>query len=243
MRLLIVSDIHSNLEALQSVITDAQASQGFDRIWHLGDVVGYGPDPEACIDLLREYDHAGVAGNHDWAVLGKIDVNTFNTHAAAVARWTTVRLKDDHADYLKGLPLGFQTDDFTAVHASPRDPTREYVISKNVAAANLDHFHTQRCLVGHSHVPFLCKFEEREPEFFALPTGTPVPLGAGRYIINPGSVGQPRDGLATASYCIYDSEADTITHRRVGYDIAATQQKMRQSGLSSYLIDRLTEGR
>jgi diadenosine tetraphosphatase ApaH/serine/threonine PP2A family protein phosphatase len=92
-------------------------------------------------------------------------------------------------------------------------------------------------------VPFLCKLEGHEPEFFALPTDTPVPLGAERYIINPGSVGQPRDGLATASYCIYDSEADTITHRRVDYDIAATQQKMRQSGMSSYLIDRLAEGR
>jgi predicted phosphodiesterase len=243
MRFLIVSDIHSNLEALQSVIKDARNSQGFDQIWHLGDVVGYGPDPEACIDLLREYDHVGVAGNHDWAVLGKIDVETFNTHAATAARWTMGRLKDDHVDYLNGLPLRFQADDFTAVHASPRDPTREYVISKAVAAANFDYFHTERCLVGHSHVPFLCKFEGLEPEFFALPTDTPVPLGAERYIINPGSVGQPRDGLATASYCIYDSEADAITHRRVGYDIAATQQKMRQSGMSSYLIDRLAEGR
>ena len=243
MRFLIVSDIHSNLEALQSVIKDARNSQGFDQIWHLGDVVGYGPDPEACIDLLREYDHVGVAGNHDWAVLGKIDVETFNTHAATAARWTMGRLKDDHVDYLNGLPLQFQADDFTAVHASPRDPTREYVISKAVAAANFDYFHTERCLVGHSHVPFLCKFEGLEPEFFALPTDTPVPLGAERYIINPGSVGQPRDGLATASYCIYDSEADAITHRRVGYDIAATQQKMRQSGMSSYLIDRLAEGR
>ncbi len=243
MRFLIVSDIHSNLEAFHSVITDAQNSQGFDRIWHLGDVVGYGPNPEACIDLLREYDHIGVAGNHDWAVLGKIDVETFNTHAAAAARWTMGRLKDDHSEYLRGLPLQFQADDFTAVHASPRDPTREYVISKSAAAANLDYFHTERCLVGHSHIPFLCKFEEREPEFFALPTGTPVPLGSDKYIINPGSVGQPRDGLATASYCIYDSETEAITHRRVGYDIAATQQKMRLSGMSSYLIDRLAEGR
>ena len=243
MRFLIVSDIHSNLEALQSVITDAHTTQGFDQIWHLGDVVGYGPDPQKCIDLLREYKHMGVGGNHDLAVLGKIDVNTFNTHAAAAARWTTGRLKDDHAEYLNGLPLRFQSGGFTAVHASPRDPTREYVISKAVAAANFQHFDTERCLVGHSHVPFLCKFEGPEPEFFALPTGTPVTLGSEKYIINPGSVGQPRDGLATASYCIYDSEEDAITHRRVGYDSAATQQKMRQSGMSSYLIDRLAEGR
>ena len=209
----------------------------------MGDVVGYGPDPQKCIDLLKEQDHVGVAGNHDLAVLGKIDVETFNTHAAAAARWTTGRLKDDHADYLNELTLRFEAVGFTAVHASPRDPTREYVISKSVAAANFHYFHTQRCLVGHSHVPFLCKFEGAEPDFFALPTGTPVTLGTDRYIINPGSVGQPRDGLATASYCIYDSETDAITHRRVGYDIAATQQKMRRSGMSSYLIDRLSEGR
>ncbi len=243
MRFLIISDIHSNLEALRSVIKDAQTAQGFDQIWHLGDVVGYGPEPGECIDLLREYNHVGVAGNHDLAVLGKIDIETFNTHAAAAARWTTGRLSKDHKDYLSGLPLRFQANDFTAVHASPRDPTREYIISKSIAAANFHHFHTDRCLVGHSHVPFLCKLEGHEPEFFALPTGTPVRLGADRYIINPGSVGQPRDDLPTASYCIYDSEADTITHCRIQYDVAATQQKMREYGLSAYLIDRLAEGR
>ncbi len=242
MRSLIISDIHSNLEALQSVLDLAGQSGGFDEIWHLGDVVGYGPDPAACIELLREYDHRGVAGNHDLAVLGRIGLDYFNTHAAAAARWTRENLAQSHLDYLDGLPLRIETYDFTAVHASPRSPVEEYVLSVPSAAQNFRHFDTARCLVGHSHFPFLCRQQGESAEFFEFPVGLAVNLEQGRYIINPGSVGQPRDGIPTASFAIYDSDLDSITHLRAEYDIAATQKKIRNAGLPGYLAARLSEG-
>ena len=243
MRVLIVSDIHANLEAFQSVIDHAGTNGGFDQIWELGDLVGYGPDPEACIDLLREHAHVGVAGNHDLAAVGKLGLEQFNMYAAAAARWTAAYLSDEHADFLRGLPLREEIGDFTAVHGSPRDPVWEYVVSSAIATANFAHFNTRRCLVGHSHVPFVCRLDDGEAVLYEFPLDLPVPLGNDRYIINPGSVGQPRDGLPTASYILHDSDADTITHHRAEYEIPATQRKMREHGLPSYLIDRLAVGR
>ena len=168
MRSLIISDIHSNLEALQSVIDRASQVSGFDEIWHLGDVVGYGPDPAACIELLLEYDLRGVAGNHDLAVLGRIGLDYFNTHAAAAARWTREHLDESHLQYLDGLPLRMETHGFTAVHASPRSPVEEYVLSVPSAAQNFRHFDTARCLVGHSHFPFICQQQGDSAEFFTF---------------------------------------------------------------------------
>ena len=243
MRVLIVSDIHSNLEAFQSVIADADSNGGFHQICQLGDLVGYGPDPEGCIDLLRKYDHIGVAGNHDLAAVGKLGLEQFNPYAAAAARWTATQLTDDHITYLRGLPVRLETDAFTAVHGSPRDPVWEYVVSTATATANFGHFTTRICLVGHSHLPFLCKLDDGDAKFFEFPLNMPIALGNDRHIINPGSVGQPRDGLPTASYLVYDTDPGTVTHRRVAYDIPATQRKMRERGLPTYLIDRLAEGR
>ena len=243
MRVLIISDIHANLEAFQSVIDHAGTNGGFDQIWELGDLVGYGPDPEACIDLLREHAHVGVAGNHDLAAVGKLGLEQFNMYAAAAARWTAAHLSDEHADFLRGLPLREEIGDFTAVHGSPRDPVWEYVVSSATATANFGHFNTLRCLVGHSHVPFVCRLDDGVAVLYEFPLDVPVPLGNDRYIINPGSVGQPRDGLPTASYILHDSDADTITHHRASYDIPATQRKMREIGLPDFLIDRLSVGR
>ena len=243
MRALIVSDIHSNLEAFQSVIDHANGNGGFHQIWQLGDLVGYGPDPGGCIDLLREYDHIGVAGNHDMAAVGRLGLELFNPYAAAAVRWTRTGLSDEQIDYLGKLPLRVETNDFTAVHGSPRDPVWEYVVSTYTATANLGHFSTRRCLVGHSHLPFICKFMDTGAEFLDFPLNATIALGSERCIINPGSVGQPRDGVPTASYAVYDSDAGTITHRRTAYDIPATQQKMREHGLPGYLIDRLAVGR
>lgn len=243
MRALIVSDVHSNLEALRSVIGHAQSMGGFDQIWQLGDLVGYGPEPAACIDLMREYDHIGVAGNHDLAVVGKLGLEGFNMYAAAAARWTMTQLTDEHADYLSKLPLRLELHDFTVVHGSPRDPVWEYVLNAAVAAANFSHFRTKRCLLGHSHMPFVCKPKGSTALFFDFPVDLPVQLRNDRLIINPGSVGQPRDGLPTASYVMYDFEESTITHHRAGYDIGATQQRMTEHNLPAYLIDRLARGR
>ena len=205
--------------------------------------MGYGPDPGGCVDLLREYDHIGVAGNHDLAAVGRLGLEWFNTYAAAAARWTRTRLSEDQTGYLRELPLRVEADDFTAVHGSPRDPVWEYVVSRDVATANFGHFGTRCCLVGHSHLPFLCRLRDNGAEFLDFPTDVAIALGDERCIVNPGSVGQPRDGAPSASYAVYDSDAGTITHRRAAYDIPATQRKMRERGLPGYLIDRLAVGR
>ena len=241
-RILIVSDIHSNLEAFQSVVDHASSRGGFLQIWQLGDLVGYGPDPAGCIDLLREYDHIGVAGNHDLAAVGRLGLERFNAYAAAAVRWTTSQLSDDQVDYLRKLPLRMEAHDFMAVHGSPRDPIWEYLLSKATAMVNFGYFSTKRCLVGHSHVQFLCKLNDGQVEFFEFPLDLPIALGEDRCIINPGSVGQPRDGVPTASYSLYDSDDDTITYHRVLYDFKLTQQKMSDHGLPRYLIHRLAKG-
>ena len=145
MRALIVSDIHSNLEALGSVLRDAESGGGFDSIWSLGDLVGYGPDPEACIDLMRGHGGLRVAGNHDLAVSGRMGLEWFNTYAAAAARWTADRLEEEHVEYLSGLSLRVETDGFTAVHGSPRDPVWEYVVTAESARVTLEGFDTPRC--------------------------------------------------------------------------------------------------
>ncbi len=243
LRALIVSDVHSNLQAFQSVIAHANDMKEFDQIWLLGDLVGYGPDPAACIDLLREYDHVGVAGNHDLAAVGKIGLEKFNMYAAAAARWTMTQLTSEHIDFLGELPLRLEFHDFTLVHGSPRDPVWEYVITAAAATASFSHFNTKRCLVGHSHVPFLCAPEGESALFFDFPVDLPVRMRDARLIINPGSVGQPRDGLPTASYAIFDSEEQTVTHYRTEYDIAATQRRMTEQKLPQYLINRLARGR
>ena len=242
MKALILSDIHSNLEALESIIDDANGEGGFDELWALGDLVGYGPDPAACIDLLRQHDARCVAGNHDLAVSGRLGLEMFNEYAAAAARWTVGQLGKTDVEYLQGLPLRLEMHGFTAVHGSPRDPVWEYVVNSVAALAAFEDIGTPSCLVGHSHVPFICRLEGGAPAFRLATTG-PVQLGDGRAIINPGSVGQPRDGDPRASYAVYDSDAGTITHYRVEYDIVATQRKMRERGLPAYLAERLTYGR
>ena len=139
------------------MIDHASSDGGFLQIWQLGDLVGYGPDPAGCLALLREYDHIGVAGNHDLAVVGRLGLEQFNTYAAAAARWTTTQLSDDQIDYLHKLPLKLEINDFMAVHGSPRDPVWEYLVSTATATVNFGYFSMRRCLVGHSHLPFLCK--------------------------------------------------------------------------------------
>ena len=243
MRALIVSDVHSNLEAFESVIAGAEANGGFDQVWSLGDLVGYGPDPGACIELLRQYDHVGVAGNHDLASIGKLSVEAFNPHAAEANRWTGDQLTEDQVAYLGGLSLRVEVEEFTVVHGSPRDPVWEYVVSIEAAVASFLHFDTHQCLVGHSHIPFICRPAEKGAEFLAFPLDTPIKLGTDRLIINPGGLGQPRDGDPRASYAVYDSEPGTVIHYRAEYDIPKTQEKMVKHGLPKFLSERLSVGR
>ena len=244
MRALIVSDIHSNLEAFTAVISDASRRSSFEEIWSLGDLVGYGPDPAAVIDLLREYPHKAISGNHDLASVGKLSLEAFNPYAAAANTWTAGVLDAARRQYLADQPLTLEIDEFTLAHGSPRDPIWEYVVSARAAMANFNHFDTYWCLVGHSHVPFICRSDsQRGAVFMNPPLGGGYDLGEERLIINPGSVGQPRDGDPTASYAVYDSEEKSISHHRVIYDISTTQDKMRSHGLPDFLVDRLAQGR
>ena len=242
MRALILSDIHANLEALEAVIEDAQGQGGFDTIWSLGDLVGYGPDPEACIDLIREFDLVSVAGNHDHAAIGLIDASDFNDAAKVAADWTANQLNSERREFLAAMPFVSVQGPFTLVHGSLRDPIVEYLLDRNSAVGTLDLMETTYCLVGHSHIPFVCFEVEGEPEFNDFPEGEPVPLNDNRKIINPGGVGQPRDRDSRPSYAIYDSGESNIERRRVTYDIAKTQKKMRFADLPSRLIDRLDHG-
>lgn len=239
MRALIVGDIHSNLEAFRAVLDDAVRRGGFDRVWCLGDVVGYGPDPVACVALLRRHEHLCVAGNHDRAAIGWLDTRDFNPHAAAACRWTSSRLRPEDVAYLSRLPETVSEGDVTLVHGSLRRPIGEYLLSEEAARATFELLDTPYCFVGHSHVPRLYR-ETGEGE--SLREGEPLALGVERLIVNPGAVGQPRDGDPRAAYVIYDDASRTLSFRRVAYDVAATQEKMRRAGLPSRLVERLSVG-
>lgn len=243
MRYAIVADIHSNLTAFNAVLDDIQRRGGVDELWCLGDVVGYGPDPHRCLELLRQQKHICVAGNHDWAAIGRIDTAYFNPAAAEACHWTARQLTAEDRQYLESLPLVLEQGDFTLAHGSPREPIWEYILSDVSAWENLACFKTPFCLVGHSHVPFVFEHGERHDQFRALDDNAVLMLGENRLIINPGSVGQPRDGDPRASYAIYDSEAESVVHHRVGYDISAAQSRMGEYGLPESLVRRLSFGR
>ena len=242
MRALVLSDIHSNLEALEAVIDDALDRGGFDVVWCLGDSVGYGPDPNATLARLREFELVAVAGNHDFAAVGRVDPDEFNGAARSAILWTADRLTADETDFLAGLPTVIVEQGFTLVHGTLRDPVVEYLLDRESAIATLVRLTTPYCLVGHSHYSFVCRENGGAPVFTEFPERQPLPLGEERWIINPGSVGQPRDRDPRPSYAVLDSDAMTIEHRRVHYDMAATQRKMRAAGLPPYLIQRLETG-
>lgn len=243
MRYAIIADIHANLAAFTAVLDDIKRRGGVEEVWCLGDVVGYGPDPHQCIELLCQYNHICVAGNHDWAAIGKLDTSDFNPDAATACHWTAQQLTPEDIDYLESLPLVIQRDDFTLAHGSPREPIWEYLLSANSARENFAYFQSQFCLVGHSHMPLVFEYSESGAcllnEFSAESVLT---LGKERLIINPGGVGQPRDGDPRASYAIYDSKARSIAHYRIPYDVGATQARMMECGLPIQLVKRLSYG-
>jgi predicted phosphodiesterase len=240
MPILIISDIHANLAAFEAVLADANGQ--WDTIWCLGDIIGYGPNPNECVDLLRKYDHISLSGNHDWAVLGKLDINSFNDEAQAAVRWTRSVLRDDVHTYMESLPTSLLRKPFTLVHASPRQPVWEYILDAYTAAVNFSYFDTPFCLVGHTHVPGAFEQENkriviRHPQYNIAQT-----LPETRCIINPGSVGQPRDSDPRAAYALLDLEALTWEYRRVAYPIEETQEQMRDIDMPEKLITRLTHG-
>ena len=237
-----MSDIHSNLEAFRAVLEDATDKGGFDEIWCLGDTVGYGPDPGSCIELLRQYNWVGVVGNHDLAAVGELDPDDFNPSARAAVIWTSSQLTPEHVRFLSSLPHVVKRGDFTLVHGTLRSPVFEYFLSKEEAVSTFQLLKTPYCLVGHSHIPFICREEDSGCSFEPFPEGRSVPVDNGRLIVNPGGVGQPRDGDSRPSYALYASDEGTLERRRVVYDIGATQEKMRRAGLPDRLIERLDHG-
>lgn len=242
MRYAFLADVHANAAALTAVLRDIERYGGVAEIMCLGDTVGYGPDPHECIELLRSSQVVAVSGNHDLAVLDKLDLGYFSPDAARAARWTTARLSASDRDYLGGLPAMLVRGEFTLVHGSPRQPAWEYLISLGSARHNFAYFNTPCCLVGHSHLPLIFKQQGVEAVSVQFATSVGLVLGNGRYIINPGSVGQPRDGDPRASYAVYDSDDRVLRLRRVPYDIAAVQERFLRAGLPLRLASRLGQG-
>ncbi len=247
MRIAIVSDVHANLAALEAVLRHAEERRALDQVWSLGDMVGYGPQPREVLARLRELDVRGVVGNHDLAAIGQLPLDDFNPDAATAARWTARQLQPSDQRFVQSLPQVRREGDFTLVHGTLRWPVWEYLYSYESARAHLQRQETPFGLVGHTHVPMLVVEDSRFPrgcELYYLQDGTTVELDREqRLVINPGGVGQPRDGDPRASYAIYDTDAATVTLHRVEYDIAATQRLMREAGLPLWLIERLSVGR
>ena len=243
MRIALLSDIHANLTALDAVLADAEA-QGVDGgAWVAGDIVGYGPDPNECIARLQESSAMAVAGNHDLAVIGRMATDEFNPYARSAAEWTGGVLTDESRAFLEGLELKQERAPFTIVHGSPRDPVWEYLLTIEAARENLKHYDTTGCVIGHSHIQFLIHITDELPEPKPTPLDEPLPVGPDRFYVNPGSVGQPRDGDSRAAYAVLDWEDGTVEFKRVEYDIASTQQRMAEAKLPSRLIERLSWGR
>ena len=246
MRALILADIHANLEALTAVMEDARVRGGFDAIWCLGDTVGYGPDPNACLEMIWGYSLTVVAGNHDFAAVGKRTTDDFNYAAKASAEWTRSQLSKEAVRFVEDLPLSVIVEPFTLVHGTLRDPLSEYLLDQETASATLAMLETKYCLVGHSHMPFICSEisgDDRGPEFLDFTEDQPFPLPECRSIFNSGGVGQPRDRDPRSSYALYDSQEGLIWRHRVAYEIGVTQEKMRLAKLPEYLIERLNHGR
>jgi predicted phosphodiesterase len=243
MRYAIMADIHANLAAFKAVLKDITEKGDIDETWCLGDIVGYGPEPTECIRLIQESNIVSVSGNHDLGVTGQVELDFFNPAAAQACRWTMEKLNPVDIRYLADLPKTLKKGQFTLAHGSPREPSTEYIMSAAIAERNFEHFDTQYCLVGHTHIPEAYKQEGTAAAPIALVPEIGLVMIEHRIIINPGAVGQPRDGDPRASYGIYDSEGQIFRLYRIPYDIRATQDKMVALGLPIQLVVRLEEGK
>jgi diadenosine tetraphosphatase ApaH/serine/threonine PP2A family protein phosphatase len=241
MRYAIISDIHGNLEALESVLAEIDR-QKVDSLLCLGDIVGYGPNPNECVEIIKQRADVTLAGNHDYAPLGKLDLSYFNPWARSAIEWTASKLNQASIDFLLNLPLKEAVDGFTIVHATPNNPSAwNYIITIGDAVKNFDEFDGQICFIGHSHVPMIVAVT-RSGDYRVI-RDNPVRLETEmRYIINVGSVGQPRDFIPKAAFAIYEANSRDYELFRVEYDIAETQSKIFQSGLPPFLAERLELG-
>jgi predicted phosphodiesterase len=244
LRVAVIADIHANLAALEACLEVVEEA-GTDEIWCLGDIVGYGPDPDACTALVRDRCSLCLAGNHDLAVLGELDIESFSETAAAAVRWTQAAIDEQTLEFLGGLEPAGKRSGIDLCHASPRDPVWEYVLSREQAAACLDVQNERICLIGHSHVAlFFTRIDGERGNVRGAQAadGAFIDLAAGRWLLNPGSVGQPRDGDPRAAWLILDTEEETVLFQRSSYDIQRTADAIATATLPRPLADRLFIG-
>lgn len=236
----IVSDIHGNLEALEAVLADIERLKPAS-IQCLGDFVGYGASPNECIARLRPLIEHAVAGNHDLAACGRLQLSYFNASAAAAAQWTDRSLTPEHRRYLLELPMSVEWRNTLLVHASPTEPEEwHYIISPERAAAEMDSFREAVCFIGHSHFPGTF---DRNGDDIRYTRAEEIPLEDGhQYLVTVASVGQPRDGDPRAGYMIYDEAARVLRHVRLEYDVQGAMQRILDAGLPRFLAERLQWG-
>ena len=244
MKIGIISDIHSNSEALNSVLKNIKE---VDEFICLGDIVGYGADPDYCIEKIKDLNCKCVGGNHDVAVTGKLDINYFNYAARAAILWTSLQLKKENLNFLSNLKKKIELEDNVfAVHGSPQDPLLEYILDKDTASLIFRKYDFKIYFVGHSHLAGCFSFNESgsQIDYINFSNGGRIEINKNkRYIINCGSVGQPRDGNPRASYGIYDLKHKVVNIYRVSYPANLTQDKIINAGLPGSLADRLSYGR
>jgi diadenosine tetraphosphatase ApaH/serine/threonine PP2A family protein phosphatase len=233
--------VHGNARALEAVLAHLERDRP-DALWCLGDTVGYGARPNDCCALVESMCDLCLAGNHDLVVSGAIDIEEFNHDAAAAARWSREVLNERSRTWLNGLQPTAVAEGLELYHASPRDPIWEYVLSEYVALASLEATKSPVVLVGHSHVALALGLVDGQLVGGLAPEGSGVSFADSRWLLNPGSVGQPRDGDPRAAYLELDLEEKTAKFKRVEYDVAGTQREIREAGLPEGLASRLASG-
>ncbi len=241
MRILVISDIHANLFALEAVLT---AAGQVDAVWCLGDIVGYGPDPNECVARIRQLPNiVCILGNHDAAALKQIQTDNFNPEARIALHWTRTALAPSSLEFLANLPEKAVIDDITLAHGSPRHPVWEYLLDTRTATQSFEYFDTPYCLVGHTHLPVLYYLlDGRHPAHLVVPEPNTNLMLTPRAILNPGSVGQPRDRDPRASYAVLSTDEYSWDYCRTPYDIPAVQARMENAGLPERHILRLAAG-
>ena len=232
MRVAILSDIHGNLPALEVVLKEAEGLK-VDAMYCLGDTVGYGPFPDECLDIVHEKCRVVLKGNHDSGLIGETSLDDFNQHGVKAILWSQKRVRKENWEYIRSLPLFTVEDGLTLAHSSPRQPSAwNYILTLRAAQDNFASFSTDLCFIGHTHVPVIIGEDSSVNNF----------RREGRFIINVGSVGQPRDGNPQAAFGLFDTELRNYSLIRVAYDIDKTAKSMLDAGLPEFLARRLYQG-
>jgi predicted phosphodiesterase len=243
LRVAVITDIHANRHAFEAVLAEIDR-EGAEQVWCLGDLVGYGAEPDACVELARDRAAVCLAGNHDLAVTGALGIDEFSRGAAISAKWTREVIDERNLAFLRELDPAGEQDGIGLYHGSPRDPVWEYVLSARLAELCLDAADQRVSLIGHSHIAVAFARGGPEEDAFVAPAGAgaSADVAEGEWLLNPGSVGQPRDGDARAAWLMLDTSAERAEWRRTEYDIAGAAAAIRAAGLPDSLAERLGYG-